>query len=206
MYTFSCVFLLCWFTMLEYFSLFLLTCLWIYGIGIIYEWLWDICVFSARSSAAQVLYIQYCYHIVFIALGFVFSWPQSFFRGSLLNFVSISVVFLLFLSSSMRVWFEFFRWLFCPSLHFSVSVHSSTCFCTLNSCCQSGRRKKSHIILFCFFVKCMRCRRGERKKRRRKANWRTPPVLVLRPRNGRVRSMNVRLTVITFVDFDFWLK
>ena len=61
--------------------------------------------FSVHVAALLKFYI---FSIVILSLllwVLFFLDHKGFFRGSLLNFVSISVVFLLFLSSSMRVWF-----------------------------------------------------------------------------------------------------
>ena len=108
MYTSSVVYFcrLCWFTTLEYFSLFLLTCLWILWYR---HNLWMIVGhlrFSVHVAALLKFYIFSIVVILSLLLWVLFFLDhKGFFRGSLLNFVSISVVFLLFLSSSMRVWF-----------------------------------------------------------------------------------------------------
>ena len=200
MYTSSVVYFcrLCWFTTLEYFSLFLLTCLWILWYR---HNLWMIVGhlrFSVHVAALLKFYIFSIVVILSLLLWVLFFLDhKGFFRGSLLNFVSISVVFLLFLSSSMRVWFWVLSLFFWSQFSLSVSIHSSTCFAL--EFVPQKRQEKVHVILsfflfffflffFFFNVKCMRRRWGERSEKNR--NWRTP-VFVLPPRNGKVHSMNV---------------
>lgn len=193
MYTSSVVYFcrLCWFTTLEYFSLFLLTCLWILWYR---HNLWMIVGhlrFSVHVAALLKFYIFSIVVILSLLLWVLFFLDhKGFFRGSLLNFVSISVVFLLFLSSSMRVWFWVLSLFFWSQFSLSVSIHSSTCFAL--EFVPQKRQEKVHVILF-FFLFFSQCKMHETSLRRKKwknINWRTP-VLVLPPRNGKVHSMNV---------------